>query len=69
MQNPGFSSVKYLQQTIAAWRKVFLLNAACMAAGMLSLILFATADIQYYDDPDWRAKKKAKKMLTEKEAK
>ena len=27
---------------------------------MLSLVLFATADIQYYNDPDWRAKKKAK---------
>ena len=34
-----------------------------MAAGMLILIIFGTADVQYYDDPDWRAKKKAKKIL------
>ena len=48
---------------------MFLLNAACMVAGMMSLILFATADVQYYDDPDWRIKKKAKKILSEKDAK
>ena len=34
-----------------------------MIAGMLSLIVFATADIQYYNDPDWRAKKEARKNL------
>ena len=33
------------------------------------MILFATADVQYYDDPDWRIKKKAKKILSEKDAK
>ena len=35
-----------LQQTIAAWQKVFLLASACMAAGTLTLTLFAMADVQ-----------------------
>ena len=57
-----------MQQTIAAWQKVFILNAACMAAGMLSLICFATADVQYYDDPEWKEKKKARQINAKKEA-
>ena len=32
---------------------------------MLILVIFGTADVQYYDDPDWRMKKKAKKILDE----
>ena len=31
---------------IAAWQKVFLLASACMAAGTLTLTLFAMADVQ-----------------------
>ena len=57
-----------MQQTIAAWQKVFFLNAACMTVGMLSLICFATADVQYYDDPEWREKKRAKEILAKKDA-
>ena len=57
-----------MQQTIAAWQKVFFLNAACMTVGMLSLICFATADVQYYDDPEWREKKGAKEILAKKNA-
>ena len=47
---------------------MFLLAAACMAAGCMSLVLFATADVQHYNDPDWRAKKKAKQILANEEA-
>ena len=32
--------------------------AACMILGALSYIFFGSADVQYYNDPDWREKKK-----------
>ena len=57
----------HLQQTIAAWQRVFLLAAACMILGALSYIFFGSADVQYYNDPDWREKKKtvmSKKTVT-----
>ena len=57
----------HLQQTIAAWQRVFLLAAACMILGALSYIFFGSADVQYYNDPDWREKKKttmSKKAVT-----
>ena len=37
---------------------MFLLAAACMILGALSYIFFGSADVQYYNDPDWREKKK-----------
>ena len=59
-----------IQQTIAAWQRVFLLAAACMILGALSYIFFGSADVQYYNDPDWREKKKTaavKKTVTVRE--
>ena len=56
-----------IQQTIAAWQRVFLLAAACMILGALSYIFFGSADVQYYNDPDWREKKEttsAEKSVT-----
>ena len=30
-----------------------------MAAGMLSFIALGTAEVQYYNDPDWKERKKS----------
>ena len=46
------------QQTIAAWQKVFFLCALFNAAGALLFIVLCTAEVQYYNDPDWREKTK-----------
>ena len=46
------------QQTIAAWQKVFFLGALFNAAGALLFIVLCTAEVQYYNDPEWREKKK-----------
>ena len=38
-----------------------------MISGALSYIFFGSADVQYYNDPDWREKKKtaeAKETVT-----
>ena len=35
--------------------------AACMISGALAYILFGSAEVQYYNDPDWREKKKSAK--------
>ena len=48
----------HIQQTIAAWQRVFLLAAAFMIVGALSYIFFGTADVQYYNDPDWKEERK-----------
>ena len=52
--------VKYpqFQQTIAAWQKVFVLAALFQGTGGLLFILLCTAEVQYYNDPEWREKKK-----------
>ena len=47
---------------------MFLLAAACMISGALAYIFFGSADVQYYNDPDWREKKKAKEVLARKDA-
>ena len=39
-----------------------------MISGALAYILFGSADVQYYNDPDWREKKKAKEVLARKDA-
>ena len=51
------------QQTIAAWQKVFFLGALFNAAGALLFIVLCTAEVQYYNDPEWREKKKSKQVM------
>ncbi len=50
------------QQTILSWRYVFLLAAILLALGTISFLIFGTATVQHYNDPDWREKRKREKL-------
>ena len=52
-----------MKQTIAAWQKVFFLAAIFSALGSLSFIILCTAEVQHYNDPEWREKKKSKQVM------
>jgi hypothetical protein len=47
-----------LQQTLDAWRNVYLLAAVIISSGAISFLIFGTADVQFYNDPNWRDKRK-----------
>ena len=53
-----YDQISLIQQTIAAWQKVFVLAALFQGTGGLLFILLCTAEVQYYNDPEWREKKK-----------
>ena len=53
-----------IKQTIAAWQKVFFLAAIFSAVGSLAFIILCTAEVQHYNDPEWREKKKSENCNT-----